>query len=84
MNIHEAARILRNMYNNAPYGEKTTAIHLFGIKYAREISSLNRQDIVREAGISSSYDTEVYKGVRLARYVTLIEDLPRWIQSAHV
>ena len=79
MNIHEAARILRNMYNNAPHGEKTTAIRLFGIKYAREISSLRLNDLVKEADIKLSYQTEVSKGIKLARYVTLREDLPRWI-----
>ena len=79
MNIHEAARTLRNMYNNAPHGEKTTAIRLFGIKYAGEISALHLKDLVKEANISLSYDTEVYKGIKLARYVTLKEDVPRWV-----
>ena len=71
MNFAEAADTLRHMYRNAPKGEQTTFIRLFGIKYASEISSMSLSDIVKVAGISPSYATEVSKGIKLAKYVEL-------------
>ena len=71
MTIAEAAEILRDMYDRAPYGEKTTYIRLFGIKYAKELHSLPRRELVELAGIRKSYDTEVYKGMKLANYVEI-------------
>ena len=46
-------------------------IHLFGIKYADEIRDCGVPvtTIVRLSGLPHSYNTEVSKGVRLARYV---------------
>lgn len=62
---------LFDMYEGALHGEKTTMIHLFGIKYADEIrdSGALVPEIVRLSGIDESYSTEVHKGIRLARYV---------------
>ena len=71
MNITQAAYILRDMYNRAPYGEKTTYIRLFGIKYAEEIAHISRSELVDLAGIKSSYDTEIYKGIKLSKYVEI-------------
>ena len=71
MNITQAASILRDMYNRAPYGEKTTYIRLFGIKYAEELASFSRSELIDLAGINSSYDTEVYKGMKLSKYVEI-------------
>ena len=71
MNIHEAARILRDMYDQAPYGEQVAMIHLFGIIYADHISHIPRGDLIREAGMRTSYHTEVSKGIKLAKYVEL-------------
>ena len=67
----ELANILSRMYHTAPVGEKTTMIHLFGIKYADEIRACDAsvKDIVDLSGIPDTYPTEVSKGVRLARYV---------------
>ena len=46
-------------------------IHLFGIKYAMEIkqSNYSKKDIITQSGISTSYLTELTKGVKLANYV---------------
>ena len=71
MNIHEAAKTLRNMYNRAQHGEKVAMIHMFGIIYADEIAHIPRTDLVREAGISATFLTEVSKGIKLAKYVEL-------------
>ena len=67
----QAADRLERMYDKAAKGEKTTQIHLFGIKYAEDIADLNVGSIVKAAGLPDSYVTEVHKGLRLARYVAL-------------
>ena len=69
----DLAGILRRMYQNAPHGEQTTALHLFGIRYVAELSapSVNINRMVERAGIGDSYYTEVRKGMRLAQYVEL-------------
>ena len=71
MDLKQAAERLRDMYDNSPRGKKKTSIHLFGIKYAKEISSLSVNELVKESGLSDSYGTEVYTGIRLAEYVNL-------------
>lgn len=72
MNIDELGRTLRDMYENAPHGEKTTGIHLFGVKYANQIATggLTGAEVIRASGIKPSYLTELHKGIRLAKYVT--------------
>ena len=67
----ELARTLSEMYHDAPKNEAVTMIHLFGIKYADEIRDCGARvpEIVHLSGLSISYVTEVYKGIRLARYV---------------
>ncbi len=67
----QAADRLKRMYKTACSGEKTTQIHLFGIKHAEDIADLSVEAIVKLAGLHGSYVTEVHKGIRLARYVAL-------------
>ena len=43
----------------------------FGIKYAKDLADLDIKAVVKVAGLSESYGTEVRKGMKLARYVTL-------------
>ncbi len=72
MTSRQLANILSGMYRTAPKGEKTTMIHLFGIKYADEIQACDTSatDIVHLSDLSgTSYSTEISKGMRLARYV---------------
>ena len=71
MTQKELANILSDMYDNAPEGEATTMIHLFGIRYADEIrdSGTPVTEIVRLSSLRNSYNVEVSKGIRLARYV---------------
>jgi len=74
MSIEELANILVQMCDKAEQDkEKSIMPHLFGVRYAYEIGNLH-DEIVTEANsidkrVSPSYSTEVYKGVRLARYV---------------
>ena len=35
----ELAGILRRMYRNAPIGEQSTSLHIFGIRYVAELSA---------------------------------------------
>lgn len=78
MTVDEAARILREMYDAGGQGRRlmTTGIHLFGIIYADDLSSLSITDILSRAGMSGKYATEVYKGTRLAAYVKAVNDFP--------
>lgn len=73
MTTKELGNKLREMYKNAPKGDAVAMIHLFGIKYAKEILSYNhsKKEIIEESGISSSYLTELNKGVTLSKYVEL-------------
>ena len=71
MKIGMAAELLRDMYDKAPAGEKSTSVHLFGIKYAHEIGSMSPKELVGRAGLSESYHTEIRKMIKLAKYVKL-------------
>ena len=74
MTEDDAIRRLRDMYRNAPYREKAASIHLFGIKYANELSNLNLKAIAEQATGHESYHSEIHKGIRLAKYVQLRDD----------
>lgn len=72
MTINELSGKLHIMYHNASEGEKVAMIHLFGIEYADEIlnSEHSRKEIVQQAQIPITYETELSKGIKLAKYVT--------------
>lgn len=63
--VEELGKILSEMYNSSE--NKTTAIHMFGLKYAEVImnSSASVVDIVKKSSVSDSYHTEVSKGIRI-------------------
>ncbi|WP_028671590.1 HTH-like domain-containing protein [Saccharospirillum impatiens] len=65
--------ILSDMYVTAKDGEKVSNIHLFGIRFAKEITSCGTSptEIARHAGIDVSYGTEISKGRKLAKYVLI-------------
>lgn len=71
----QLAEILSGMYNNAPLGEAVAHIHLFGIMYAHEIMKNNIKpiEIIKLAKMHQSYSTEVGKGMKLSKYVKVIE-----------
>ena len=71
MQIEEAARLLSEMYRTALPKEKAMSIHLFGIKYADQIRNMPAREIVIRAELPQSYQTEVRKGINLAKYVQL-------------
>lgn len=61
------------MYFESREGEAVAMIHLFGIKYAAEIkeSGASMKGIAKAAGIRESYGTEISKGVKLAKFVSV-------------
>ena len=65
--------LLSEMYKQAPEGDKVTFIHLFGIKYADSIkkNKLNIKKILEYSTVKPSFATEVNKGVKLAKYVSV-------------
>lgn len=71
MTENEAIIELKKMYENAPYRDQVTMIHLFGIKYATELKDLHIRTIAVRATGKASYVTEINKGIRLAKYVIL-------------
>lgn len=75
MTINELGNALSNIYHNAPKGEAVAMIHLFGIKYAQELkqSRFSKKEIARTANIPESFGTEISKGAKLARYVTIMD-----------
>lgn len=72
MTLNELAKKLEDMYLNAPKGEQVTMIHLFGIKYNKQIKEYGVSEVVEQSGIHKSYITEVAKMIKLAKYVVPI------------
>lgn len=81
MTIMELGAALSNMYDNAEEGEKVTMIHLFGIKYSKYIREngyvareiINNTKLQDGSQIKNSFDTEINKGINLAKYVKIID-----------
>ena len=73
MNESELAERLRSMCRNAPNREKSTAIHLFGIRYVTDLAAFHGsiERVTRLSGVGNSYGTEICKGMKLAKYVEL-------------
>lgn len=70
MQIERLGKLLATSLAKAPKGETAVTIHLFGIEYADDIGSSANQ-VAIAAGISEKYGTELRKGIKLARYVSL-------------
>ena len=76
----ELGEQLEQLYSSAEEGTKILTLHLFGIKYANLIEKNNYScaKILEYANIplTTKLDTEIRKGVRLSKYVSL-EDMPK-------
>lgn len=66
MTTEELGLKLKDMYENAPKGNKVTYIHYFGIKFAEEIKKNSLGEVVKYANIPESYATEISKAISLA------------------
>jgi 5-methylcytosine-specific restriction protein B len=77
MTINDLARELNEMYNNAPNNEQSLMIRLFGIRFAKEIRNgrITPLEIIKfanehyNASLTENYQTEINKGIKLAKYV---------------
>ena len=58
MKIQESAENLRQLYDGAAEREEVIPIHLFGIKFARQLGGLTNEDLVRRTGLPESYHSE--------------------------
>ena len=67
--VEELANILSQMYEEAE--NKTTAIHMFGLKYAEAISNsgITAGKIVKASIIPDSYHVEVGKGISIYKSI---------------
>ena len=76
MGEYELGLELRRMYDTAPKGKQALAIHLFGIRFWREISrdKVNKKAILKAAGLPETYHSEISKGVNLGQYVSIADD----------
>lgn len=70
-----AVQRLQAMYDAASFRKERSIVpQLFGIKYAQDLAGYQVKDLkqiaLRATGYAS-YGGEIYKGIRLARYVKL-------------
>ena len=70
MQIEQLGRILSDNLAKASPTDRVTTIHLFGIVYAKDIGSAAAHVAVA-AGIEPSYGTEIRKGMKLSKFVTI-------------
>ena len=73
MTVQELAERLRQTAA-VPDGTKVVRIHLFGIKYAKELENVSIAEVVARAEINEPYKTEIAKGRNLAPFVKLIDE----------
>ena len=66
----QAIQMLRDAYENAPYGEKMLRVQLFGIRYAEQLEGMNLGRLALEA-TGKELGVELRYGVKLAGYVVL-------------
>lgn len=83
MTEHRLGNILKELYCTAARGQQVANIHTFAIYYANVIERerLNKKEILRIAGLPETYQTEISKGINLAQYVEVKEDVVQRIHS---
>lgn len=61
--------ILKEMYGNAEDKMQVASIHIFGIKYGKNIieNEFKAPDIIKTAGLNESYSTELQKALNIYR-----------------
>lgn len=57
---------IKSARSSAMPGEKTAELHLQFIKYAKELSNIDRKAICEELGISETYTAEIGKMINIA------------------
>ena len=69
MTLNELGQQLKEMYTHALKGEQVTMIYVFGIKYYSQIKEVGAKQVIEQSGIHPSYQTELSKAIKLAKYV---------------
>ena len=73
MTVDEAGRILREMYDaGKKRREAAVTMHLFGIRYAKDLDRLDVGNVLDAAGISRNYRGEINRGRNLGKFVALL------------
>ena len=73
MTLDEAAKILGEMRENAPRGEKEIQAILFAIKYHDRIEGISHEELSSLVGNGpDTCSMELRYGVKLSNYVTLL------------
>lgn len=67
--LQQLGDILDQMYSNAEDKMKVASIHIFGIKYGKNIieKEFRAPDIIKAAGLNESYSTELQKALNIYR-----------------
>ena len=67
--VDELGTILKEMYGNAEDKMQVASIHIFGIKYGKNIieNEFKAPDIIKAAGLNESYSTELQKALNIYR-----------------
>ena len=67
--LQELGSILRDMYSNAENRMQVASIHIFGIKYGKNIleKEFRAPDVIKAAGLNESYSTELQKALNIYR-----------------
>lgn len=67
--LQQLGNILGQMYGSAEDKMKVASIHIFGIKYGKNIiqKEFRASDIIKEAGLNESYSTELQKALNIYR-----------------
>ena len=75
MNLDEAAKLLREMRDNAPHREKSIHAILFAIKYHDQLEGISRAELSKRAGGTvDTCEVELGYGIQLSKYVTILRD----------
>lgn len=70
--IKRLGELLRDLHRSFPAGDKTVAVHLFGIRHGPEMRDLARSDldaIAVAAGLKTTFGSELRKMVKLSEFV---------------
>lgn len=83
MTILDLARILRNVRSDGRENRSIACnIHLFSIHYAGELKGVDLDELVKLAGIPSSFSREMSKGIKLSDFVEVSEAAIRILDKA--
>jgi hypothetical protein len=65
LSVDQLVDILKSMYSK----QKVAGIHMFGIKYGKQLENITATDIIAKSGLSDSYFVELNKGKALYRAI---------------